>query len=176
MKNIILTGARGAGKSTLADKAASCSGLRAAGLKTLFKEKRGEPHAFLYAAPWGQEPLFDESHAVARFGGGRPEGLTAVFDSLCAGLVDKAVESADAELIVIDELGFLEKDALAFRASVLRALACPKPVIAVVRQGLPAWTADLVGAGPCALLEATEENRGRLAEEMLEILNINNNK
>lgn len=176
MKNIILTGERGAGKSTLADKAAACSGLKARGLKTLFKESREEPHAFLYAAPWGREPVFDERHIIARFGGGRPEGLTESFDTLCAGLVDKAVDSADAELIIIDELGFLEKDALRFRDSVLRALNCPKPVIAVIRQGLPAWTTGLVDAGPCILFEVTEENRGRLADKVLNILRMNNSK
>jgi hypothetical protein len=46
----------------------------------------------------GREPVFDERHIIARFGGGPPEGLTESFDTLCAGLVDKAVDSADAEL------------------------------------------------------------------------------
>ncbi len=160
IKKLILTGERGAGKSTLCDALVREYGKRTAGLKTLFKEDRKSPHSFLYACGWGEEAVFDEAHIIARFGGGRPEALTGVFDTYCAGLIDRAVDSRSCELIVIDELGFLEKEALKFKSAVLRALDCPKPLIAVVRQGLPGWTGEAAERG--SLFEVREENRDRL--------------
>jgi nucleoside-triphosphatase THEP1 len=162
MSNIFLTGERGIGKSTLAEKLIAKSGLKAAGLKTLFKEKRDEPHACLYACRWDAKPVFDENHIIARFGSTYPEALTYRFNALCAEMINEAVENEKVQLIIIDELGFLERDALSFKSAVIRAVECPKPVIAVIRKGLPGWTAEVSGKEPGDLYEVTVENRNDL--------------
>lgn len=133
-------------------------------MKTYFKEDRNSPHAYLYACGWGREPVFDHAHIVARFGGGRPEALTEIFDTLCAGLIDEAISSDKTELIIIDELGFLEREALIFKSAVMRALDSDKPVIAVIRQGLPNWTREAASKG--SIFEVTAENREELYEEI----------
>ena len=64
------------------------------------------------------------------------------------------------DVVVLDELGFLEKDALEFRSAVLEALRSPKPVWGVLRLGGGCWGDADLGR----IVTVTIRNRDRLAE------------
>ncbi len=162
MNNLFLTGEIQVGKSTLLRKLIAKSGLRPGGAETGFGPWRGEETRRLFLHPYGF-PDYSREAVCARMG---PEGKTAfpqVFDTRGAALVRAALEDPEIQVIVLDELGFLEKDAREFRKAVLEALAGPKPVWGVVRLGLGAWGDTDLGR----VITVTGENRDRLADSLL---------
>lgn len=165
--HIFLTGAVGCGKSTVIRKVLARIPGPVGGFCTGFGPRRGETRRALYLWPAGEEPIRDDSHTVAQFDAQGPTPLPARFDALgCAALF-----CPEVTLLVMDECGRLEQEARQFQAAVLRALDGTVPVLGVVREGAPGWTAA-IGAHPnVTLLEVTAENRADLAEHILLKLN-----
>ena len=165
---MFLTGARQVGKSTALRKALAASGFRFGGVMTRFDARHGERK--LYLLPYSvSEELPDklpESHVCARMGAGERQADTAVFDTLGVRLLRKAAADPDVDILVIDELGFLESEAEGFRAAVCEALRGGKPVLGVVREGLGTWSEAPLGE----IIEVTEGNRDEIPGEILEWL------
>lgn len=162
---IFLTGPRGVGKSTALAKALADFGPGVRGLVTRFDAPREVREKGLYLLPWGaSDPVF--GILCARVGGGRPQAYPEAFDGEGVRLLRSASEDPACRLIVVDELGFLESEALSFRAEVLRLLKGPKPVAGVVREGLGAWGNAPLGE----VWTVTEENRDELALRLEERL------
>ena len=68
----------------------------------------------------------------------------------------------------MDELGFLEAEAVAFTAAVLRALARDIPVIAAVKSRTDVPFLNAVRSMPKAeIFYITRENRDQLLQELL---------
>lgn len=161
---LFLTGERQVGKSTALRKALAASGLRCAGVMTRFDTRHGLRALYLlpYSAgaelPEGIDLL--ESAVCARMGGAGRQVFPQVFDEVGTALLRSA---ADADVIVLDELGYLESEAAGFREAVLEVLNGPKPVLGVVRQGLGAWADAPLGA----VMEVTEANRAEVPEKIL---------
>lgn len=168
--NLFLTGERQIGKSTALRQALNSSGLRCGGVMTRFDARQGERRLYLLPYSAGSELPegidLPESAVCARMGEGGRRPFPAVFDRVGAALLRQALADGDTQLIVIDELGFLESAAAEFRAAVLEVLRGPKPVLGVVRQGLGAWADAPLGT----VLEVTAENRAAMPERVLEIL------
>jgi nucleoside-triphosphatase len=78
--------------------------------------------------------------------------------------------NAGAELIIMDELGFLESAAPAFRQAVLATLAGTIPVLGVLRQGDIPWHREIKDCPRVRLYEVNEENREALPLELAEYL------
>ena len=66
----------------------------------------------------------------------------------------------------MDELGFLERGALAFQCAVLDALDEDTPVLGVVRQGASGWLDALRRHERVEEITVTEENRDTLPGEI----------
>ena len=161
MNNLFLTGEIQVGKSTLLRKLIAKSGLRPGGAETGFGPWRAEATRRLFLHPYG-DPDYGEDSVCARMG---PEGKTvypSVFDGRGAALVRAALADPAVDVVVLDELGFLEKDALEFRAAVLEALRGPKPVWGVLRLGGGCWG----GADLGRIVTVTAENRDALIREL----------
>ena len=109
----------------------------------------------------------DTDSVSAILSGGGPGG-----NLVCVGrkgpFVKGCAGDPACDLILMDELGFLEADAPRFRASVLSVLTGPKPVLGVVRQGLGAWRDAPLGE----IWTVSESNRdavpARLREKLAE--------
>ncbi|MDR1816256.1 MAG: nucleoside-triphosphatase [Clostridiales Family XIII bacterium] len=131
--NVFLTGERGVGKSTaIARFLAEAGPLRPSGFATFFDGDR------VCIAPYADRA----ARAVVAVRD--PAAMTMdvyadVFDTVGAGILRAAREGAQADtgLILMDELGFMEADALAFQAEVFRCLDAPAPVLGVLKQSLP---------------------------------------
>ena len=154
MNNLFFTGEIQVGKSTLLRKLLKKRGLRPGGAETGFGPWRAEESRRLFLHPYGK-PDYSEGSVCARM---EPEGkivYPAVFDGRGAALVRAAVNDPEVDVVILDELGFLEAEAAGFRAAVLDILTGPKPVLGVVRQGLGVWQDAPLGE----VWEVTGENR-----------------
>ena len=152
---IFLTGDRGVGKSTALRRALAGCGLGIGGFMTDFGDSRYTENKTLWLLPWGEKPDFSAGEVCARMGPGGRQIFPEVFDGPGAALLEASASDPACDLILMDELGFLESEAARFRAAVLSALEGPRPVLGVVRLGLGAWRD--VGLGE--VWEVTEENR-----------------
>ncbi len=165
---IFLTGGRGVGKSTALRRALAGCGLRIGGFMTDFGKTRYEENKSLWLLPWSETPDFSAGVLCARMGPGGRQVFPEAFDGAGSELLRAAAGDPACDLILMDELGFLEADAPRFRASVLSVLTGPKPVLGVVRQGLCAWRDAPLGE----IWTVSESNRdavpARLREKLAE--------
>ena len=158
--NVFLTGERHAGKSMVITKTINGLDLRVGGFCTTFGPQRSEADRLLCMHHPAQGAVIAPEYAVARFSSGIPVAMAYMFDSLGCSLLDKA--KCSAQIIVMDELGWLEKDANKFRQAVLSALDSNIPVLGVLREGLPGWTKEIAARHDVKLVTVTLENRDRL--------------
>lgn len=159
--NLFLTGPRQVGKSTALRRALAMSGARAAGLMTRFGAPGADGSRPLYLLPFSTAEAWEPPRSApvcALLGGGR-RAFPQVFDTAGTALLRAA---ASAQVLVLDELGFLEAEAGAFHAAVLELLAGDRPVIGVVREGLGCWADAPFGE----LLPVTAENRDGVPREL----------
>ena len=162
--HIFLTGALQIGKSTIISRVISSAGLRVGGFRTSFGPDRASPDRLLYLYPAGAPPALDEAHGVVHFTGRVPTPIPGRFEQLGVPLLREA--RASASLIIMDECGRLESDALPFQAEILAALDGDIPVLGVVREGLPGWTPAVAAHPRVRLVTVTKENRDSLPAQL----------
>ena len=163
--HIFLTGPIGIGKSTIIRRALDITKLRYAGFRTSFPGDRAAPDRRLHMGDIRLPIPTDEGSVVARFSEGCPHPDPARFNELGCALIREARQSA--ELIVMDELGFLERDAYLFQAEILSTLDGTAPVLGVVRQGAEGWLQAVVRHPNVEVLPVSIENRDALARELI---------
>jgi len=78
--------------------------------------------------------------------------------------------SKGADLIIMDELGFLESSADKFKRAVFDALAGEAPVLGALRLGDVPWHRDIKRSPGVALFDVSEENRNALPQELARLL------
>ena len=165
--HVFLTGDRGSGKSWLVSRISAELKLPCRGFVTRFLEQ--DRHgASLYMFPASGPALPDEEHLVARRIGGSMQAVPERFDTLGVQLLRDA-RCHPGSLILMDECGFLEREALSFQQEILRCLEDRNPVFGVLRANQP-WHAFIKEHPRVAVFTVTEENREDLAERILPIL------
>ena len=90
-----------------------------------------------------------------------------IFDQLGVRLL---TECPGADLIIMDELGYLERNSFAFQQVVLDTLARDIPVIGTMRRGNIAWHESIKSDPRVSILEVTLENRDMLPREIASML------
>jgi nucleoside-triphosphatase THEP1 len=178
--HVFLTGTVGAGKSTALRKFIAASGAVPAGLMTVFGPADEQGGENLYLLPWSSDPETDVANAARR--GMRPAGsrnrreciaqrFPEVFDSAGVELLRAAcevVKSGVADIVVLDELGFLETEAKLFRREVMRLLDDPRIAIAgIVKEKTLPFTEAVRGHEFTTVLTVTRENRDDVPREAL---------
>ena len=131
-RHVFFTGEIQVGKSTALRGAVSRLGWPCGGFQTVFT-RRGTAEARLCLCPWGDARCLPE-RTVALYAPGR--GMAALpgdFDRLGPPLLAPA---PGTKLLVLDELGYLEREAEGFRRAVLAVLTrgegrLPPPMAAV---------------------------------------------
>ena len=86
-----------------------------------------------------------------------------IFDQACARLL---TESVNADFIIMDELGFLERHSFTFQQAVLNTLNRDIPVIGALRNGDIPWHESIKTCPRVSLCEITLENRDTLPQEL----------
>lgn len=165
--HIFLTGERGVGKSWTVRRAAEITGRMCYGFVTRFPggERQG---AILYMVPPMEAETADESHKVAERRNGRMQPLPGRFDEVGSALLAEARKHPEG-LIMMDECGHLEKDALRFRQEILRCLDGDIPVLGVLRRGQE-WHREILNHPRVAVLNADGQDHEALAARIAEAL------
>ena len=156
--HLFLTGRRGVGKSTLLR--CLLEGKRPGGFFTLRVEGVFDrPSIHLLRASSKERPA--PENLVCFCGEQRPER----FDLLG---VEALADTADCQVIVMDELGPAEAAAQRFQAAVLAALDGEKPVYGVLQQADSPFLQRIAARDYVTVAGVTRENRDRLPQLLLE--------
>ncbi len=165
--HVFLTGDRQIGKSRAVRAASEALGRPLAGFWTRFlTRERGS--SSLYMVPADREELLDEEHMVAVLEDGRMRALTERFDTLGVQLLREA-RACLGRLILMDECGHLERNALLFQREIRLCLDGENPVLGVLRKD-QSWHDFIKNHPRVRVLTVTEENREGLAERVAALL------
>ena len=156
-KHILITGRRGAGKSTLVRRLLAENRRPLKGFQTYRLDCEENGYHPIHICPVGERhPVFSRDNLVGTCNSKLRNVFPQVFDTLGASYL----QATSGDLIVMDELGFMESDAQVFRADVLKALDGTIPVLAVVKDRLDIAFLNEVRAHPnVQLYTVTEDNR-----------------
>ena len=164
-KHILICGERGVGKSTLIRRLLAESILPVGGFVT-----RRLPQAdgdgmfpiYLHAAALPpEERPYDSEHLVGTCDSRRSVRYPGAFDRLGPPLL------TSGGLLVMDELGPHEAEAVRFQAAVFRALEGDIPILGVLQQAESEFLDCIARHPQVTVLTVTEENRDTLPSELL---------
>ena len=163
--HLFLQGKRGVGKSTVIREA----------LEIIFADRvltiggfftwnggRGDPNVYMKPA---RQSASGEIHRLAAWDDKSKRMMcdVPVFEREGVRLL---TETADSDLIVMDELGYLESDAVLFKETVMNTLAGSTPVLGVLRLGDVPWHEAIKCDYRVKLIDVNVKNRDSLPKEL----------
>ncbi len=165
IKNLILTGRPGIGKTTVVRKVAERLGDRAVGFYTVEVRKAGRREGFDVVTLDGRRGILarrrlDSPHRVGRY---RVD--LAALEALLDELIPPAPEPG--QVLIIDEIGKMELLSERFVATLMRALESPAPVIATMMRGQHPVVRRVLQRPDVRVVEVTMSNRDQLPEQIL---------
>ncbi len=161
--NIFLTGQIQVGKSTLIYKLLASDEFANAdirGFRTLNKGK----DVYIMDAMADVEECTEENICGERILEGvstMPTPYLDVFDNLGTSLLE---DIEDADIVVMDEIGFLESEAYRFREKILEILDSDKPVLGVLKKKPTEFLESVRNRDDVEVIEITSENRAEQLE------------
>ncbi len=164
---VFLYGSRGAGKSTIIKRLLDELKLKPSGFLTVRGPAGAEGRCdfFIVGAPGGK---FDQDNRIAySYSDGRWESYSEVFDNIGVGLL---TFSGKPEIVVMDELGFMEARAGKFQKRVLEILDEDILVIGVLKRKPEPFLKKISSHPSVITMEVTEENRDGVYAELKEML------
>lgn len=171
MSHMILRGPRGIGKTTLVHRLLEETGARPGGYVTRksVPDKDGieQIHIFPAAVPEGKWNPSEENCVGACKEGQLLYCRSDVFDTLGVSYLQ---DISGTDILLMDELGFLESDALVFQQAVLQALGESHPVLAVVKEKEFPFLEQVCCHPRTQVWRITQENRTQLIPELRSVL------
>jgi nucleoside-triphosphatase len=167
-QTILLTGPPRVGKTTIIQRVVERLSGQVGGFYTAEIRERGRRQGFKIITLDGQEGVLAHvgikvPHRVSKYGVD-----VAGFEAVGVTALRRAI--ADADYIIIDEIGKMELFSPAFREAVREAIESPATVLGTVMLRPHPW-ADAIKRHPrVTLLRVTPANRGTLADEILAML------
>ena len=152
---IFLTGERGIGKSTIISKV--LAELSQCSLGGFFTRPDGE-YIKMY-------PAADENAAGFVVGKRKVSGFTEAFDTDGVDLLKRSLSS---DLIILDEIGWMESSAEKFSSAIMDILSSDKNVLGVLRLGCETELAKAIKKDTSVkIIRITEENRNDIVKELV---------
>ncbi|MBQ1351351.1 MAG: hypothetical protein IIY71_01355 [Oscillospiraceae bacterium] len=164
--HLFLTGKVQVGKSTIIRKLIGEYPGTIGGFRTVKGPQKpdGGSDIFMMDVSQWDETDYDPSQVVARrIGMTQYEGYPEVFDRIGTALLTAA---KGKDLIIMDELGFMEQEAYQFQKAVLDCLERNVPVLGVVKPASTEFLEQIHKHYRTTVLEVTEGNRGQVLEEV----------
>lgn len=173
VKNVLVTGRPGVGKTTAVLKAVEelrKRGYTVGGFVTREERVGGRRAGFTMV-----DLVRGEQAYLARVGEGWPRiGKYVVFvqelERLGVTAILNAIDQAD--IVVIDEIGPMELLSRKFKQAVLRALESQKPVLATIhyRASEDDFGKAVLRRGDCRVVTVTEANRERAPQDIVKLV------
>ena len=168
MKHMIICGSRGVGKTTLIRKLVEGTDLPVSGFITKKSEPDEDGTCGIYIYPVSENSRLcqkSEQNLVGKCNNRRMlEVHPETFDSIGCSYLSKIDERG---IIIMDELGFMESEALAFQNRVLELLDGGTLVIAAVKDKDFPFLNRIRSHLKCDVYYINEENRDQLFETVL---------
>jgi nucleoside-triphosphatase len=166
--NIILTGAPGIGKTTLAEKIARTLGDRAAGFVTREIRQGGGRTGFAIESLDGERRILASKEPKAGPRVGRYAVNVGNLEAVAIGALKRALDGQ--RVIVIDEIGKMELISPGLRAMILEALDSRLPAVATMGVSRNAFMEAVRARDDVEVIRITAENRDALKNRILAIL------
>ncbi len=160
--HILIVGGRGVGKSTLICRVLSELKCSVWGFETK-KEPLPEGPIYIYEA--GKEHVRSEENLVGYCANQKPTVFSDAFDRFAEKLTEPK-----GDVIVMDELGFMESGSAAFCSAVLRLFGGETPIIAAVKDKDTAFLQTVRSHKNAKVFHISEENRNALFNEVLDFV------
>lgn len=165
-KHLFLTGEKKIGKSTaikqfLASEQPDFSGYQTQPVIINQRVRGYALHCF--------EPIDEEENDViisVRAGACCNIKVAGIFDRIGVAMIQAAI-NAQAELVVIDELGKLEDDAYLFQEAVVKLLDSQHKILGVLQKKESKMSALLNEREDCEIIEINEENRDQALDLLM---------
>jgi nucleoside-triphosphatase len=167
--HIFLQGPRNVGKSTVIVKTIELLSLRrpiVSGGFFTWNDGKDEPCIYMRAAESGSG---GEIYRIAGWDAekGRLSSDIQVFEQVGVRILG---HSKGADLIIMDELGYLESNATVFRQAVSDLIYGDIPILGVLRLGDVPWHTDIKRNSKVTLIDVNEDNRDTLPQQLAERL------
>lgn len=161
--NLFLTGDRNVGKSTIINRVVNGLALDAGGFHTLISDEISPGVDCVYILPYGEYD-YSRLNPIGKRdkNAGRPVSYPEVFDTFGVDILN----NLSCEVIILDELGFMERKAKGFQDRVLEILDGDIPVLGVIKKDSDEFL-DRVKE-KVQLIEVTMDNRKQVLNEVKE--------
>jgi nucleoside-triphosphatase len=174
-RHIFLTGEKGVGKSTIIKRVLTDLEIKnPAGFRTFCERENKDNRDRVYIIPSHRhcEERSDEAiqrknkktdHLISIKNKGNKgfEPYPEVFDTAGVEILKKSL-TGDNPIILMDELGFLEWDALLFQEEIIKMLDLGLPVIGVIKPRSTPFLDRVRAHNLVDVFEVTEENRDKV--------------
>ncbi len=164
----LLTGRPGCGKTTLIRRLVEALGASAGGFYTGEIRRQGRREGFSLTTLDGQTTTLASIHIAGRHRVSKYGVDLEALDAVGVPAIERA--TAEAELVVVDEIGKMELFSNRFRQVVLGALESGKPVLGSIMLAAHFWADAIKARAEVSLVVLTETNRGQLEAELLTLL------
>ncbi len=167
---LLLSGRAAIGKTTIVKKIVDKLGDRAGGFYTEEIFGPGGRKGFQAITLDGHKTTLAHVDIRSRSRVGRYGVDVAAFERVGVTALRKAI--AQSEIVIIDEVGKMELFSSRFKAEVLRAVECGKPVVATVMSSAHPWVDALKVMPGIKEFEVTYKNRDEMPIRILNMLGI----
>ena len=161
----LLTGRPGCGKTTLIRRLVEALGASAGGFYTGEVRRQGRREGFSLTTLDGQTATLAGVHIAGRHRVSKYGVDLEALDTVGVPAIERA--TAEAELVVVDEIGKMELFSNRFRQAVLAALESGKPFLGSIMLAPPPWADAVKARSEVSLILLTEANRRRVEAELL---------
>ncbi len=166
MKHLFLTGRIQVGKSTLLQRWLARTDVRTGGFFTK-KEPERDGCIYVHILRAGNDDSFRDDNILFDCLHRNKKDAVARFNRLGTAYLEK---TDSCQLIIMDEIGYMETEAEDFKKAVIRILDGSVPVIGVLRKDSSPFIDSIKSRPDVTVIEVTEENRDELAKTLPGIL------
>ena len=171
MKNILLTGKPGCGKTTVIKEILKkLKGIKAAGFFTEEIREKGGRKGFKITSLDGEEAIMAHVDIKSSYKVSKYKVDVDAVEDVGANALIKGKKNAD--IIVIDEIGKMELFSELFKLSVLEVLASEKKILGTITKAKDKFVEDIKARDDVKIIEVARENRDALPEEIVKLLTI----
>lgn len=169
VKNILLTGEKQVGKTTIIEKLIQKSPYNFMGFRTYRRKREDDRYCFEMEAI-NSYILGKNKTTIGYCDAEKVNIIPEAFDGYGAILLEECLDCRP-DFIIMDELGFFENDAYVFRNAVLGCFRSSIPILGVIKKKHTEFLDEIKKRDDTTVLSVTAENREVQYTETFKLLN-----